>query len=104
MELPERVKGRLAVLSAHLAAGDAVEWGKGSPAIERWCTSADISAAPHGSLKGALTIVDERTGKKYQVPVSDDGTVKAVDLKKVSRILIVEICVYLRFDEQYYDK
>lgn len=40
-------------------------------------------------LEGALTIVDERTGKKYQVQVSDDGTVKAVDLKKVCRILLL---------------
>lgn len=91
MEISERVRARLAILSAHLAAGNPVELGQGSPAIERWSTSADISASPHGSLKGALTIVDERTGKKYKVPVSDDGTVKAVDLKKVSRILSVMI-------------
>ncbi|CAA7055831.1 unnamed protein product [Microthlaspi erraticum] len=84
MELPERVRARLAVLSAHLEAGNPVESGQRSPAIERWSTSADISAAPHGSLKGSLTIVDERTGKKYQIPVSDDGTVKAVDLKKIA--------------------
>ncbi|KAF8087432.1 hypothetical protein N665_0585s0010 [Sinapis alba] len=82
MEISERVRARLAVLSAHLTSGDPFE--SGSPAIERWSTSADITAPPHGSLKGALTIVDERTGKKYQVQVSDDGTVKAVDLKKIS--------------------
>ncbi|CAH8265744.1 unnamed protein product [Arabidopsis lyrata] len=79
MEISERVRARLAVLSAHLAEGK-----QDSPAIERWCTSADTSVAPLGSLKGTLTIVDERTGKKYKVPVSDDGTVKAVDFKKIA--------------------
>ncbi|KAL0720309.1 hypothetical protein Bca4012_034908 [Brassica carinata] len=82
MEISERVRARLAVLSAHLTSASPYE--SASPAIERWSTSADITAPPHGSLKGALTIVDERTGKKYQVQVSDDGTVKAVDLKKIS--------------------
>lgn len=80
MEISERVKARLAILSAHLAVSDPVGLDQVSPAIVPWCTS---SAAPHGPLKGSLTIVDERTGKKYQVPVSEDGTVKSVDLKKV---------------------
>ncbi|CAH2058309.1 unnamed protein product [Thlaspi arvense] len=84
MEIPERVRARLAVLSAHLASGDSVESGQGSPAIERWCTLADMGSAPPGSLVGELTVVDERTGKKYQIPVSKDGTVKAVDLKKIT--------------------
>ncbi|CAL9236662.1 unnamed protein product [Arabidopsis halleri] len=79
MEISERVRARLAILSGHLAEGK-----QDSPAIERWCTSADTSVAPLGSLKGTLTIVDERTGKKYKVPVSDDGTVKAVDFKKIA--------------------
>ncbi|KAG7639486.1 putative transferase [Arabidopsis thaliana] len=78
MEISERVRARLAVLSGHLSEGK-----QDSPAIERWCTSADTSVAPLGSLKGTLTIVDERTGKNYKVPVSDDGTVKAVDFKKI---------------------
>ncbi|KAG7574672.1 Citrate synthase [Arabidopsis suecica] len=79
MEISERVRARLAVLSGHLSEGK-----QESPAIERWCTSADTSVPPLGSLKGTLTIVDERTGKKYKVPVSDDGTVKAVDFKKIA--------------------
>lgn len=82
MEISERVKARLAVLTAHLAVSDPVGSSQVLPgAIEPWCTSSP--APPHGSLKGSLTIVDERTGKRYQVPVSEDGTVKAVDLKKV---------------------
>ena len=83
MEISERVKARLAVLTAHLAVSDPVGSSQVLPpgAIEPWCTSSAVT--PHGSLKGSLTIVDERTGKKYQVPVSEDGTVKSVDLKKV---------------------
>ncbi|XP_006402752.2 LOW QUALITY PROTEIN: citrate synthase 2, peroxisomal [Eutrema salsugineum] len=81
MEISERAKARLTVLSAHLAVSDdPVGLEQVLPAIEPWCTS---NAAPHGSLKGSLTIIDERTGKKYQVPVSEDGTVKCVDLKKI---------------------
>jgi citrate synthase len=39
---------------------------------------------PVANFNGTLTIVDERTGKKYQVEVSQDGTVKATDFKKVA--------------------
>ncbi|CAG7865923.1 unnamed protein product [Brassica rapa] len=73
----ERVNARLPVLSAHLEVSDPMP-----AAIKPWCTSS--AGAPHGSLMGNLTIVDERTGKKYQVPVSEDGTVKSIDLKKIT--------------------
>ncbi|XP_021898323.1 citrate synthase 2, peroxisomal-like [Carica papaya] len=85
MEMSTKVKGRLAVLSAHLAAVvDSSAVSQNSQIIEPWCTSAHVMASPHGSLKGTLAVVDERTGKKYQLPVSEDGTVKAVDLKKIT--------------------
>ncbi|CAH2063631.1 unnamed protein product [Thlaspi arvense] len=84
MEIWERVKARVTVLSAHLAVSDPVGLGQVLPAIEPWCTSAHTSGTPHGSLKGSLTIVDERTGTKYQVPVSEDGTVKSIGLKKIT--------------------
>ncbi|KAL1189789.1 Citrate synthase 2, peroxisomal [Cardamine amara subsp. amara] len=85
MEIPERVNARLAVLSSHLAVSEPAEVEQVLPAIKPWCTSAHMSAAPHGSsLKGNLKIFDERTGKKYEVPVSENGTVKAVDLKKIT--------------------
>lgn len=85
----ERANARLAVLSAHLAVSDTVGLEQVLPAIEPLCTSAHTSAALHGSLKGNLTIIDERTGKKYQVPVSELGTVKSVDLKKVYNELLL---------------
>ncbi|KAE9457572.1 hypothetical protein C3L33_10526, partial [Rhododendron williamsianum] len=75
-------RGRLAVLSAHLSA--CVEPDAFSPAIEASCVSAQTFVAPPPNLKGSLAIVDERTGKKYQVEVSDEGTVKATDLKKIT--------------------
>lgn len=97
----ERGIARLAVLSAHLEVSDQVL----PPPIEPWCTSG--ASAPHGSLKGSLTIVDERTGKKYQVPVAEDGTVKSIDLKKVyifKKLLLTSMqliryacCVYIIF-------
>ncbi|KAF8409145.1 hypothetical protein HHK36_005218 [Tetracentron sinense] len=79
-------QGRLAVLSAHLAA--AVEFAGFSPVLETSCVSAQSTVPPPGNLKGSLTIVDERTGKKYQVHVSEYGTVKATDFKQVK----VEFC------------
>lgn len=71
-------RGRLAVLSAHLSASADFATG----AIEYSGCSADIS--PATNLKGSLTLIDERTGKRYQVQVSEEGTIRATDLKKVS--------------------
>ena len=78
-ELSSKVKARLAVLSAHLAAPDWSSNNLSSTVLEPWCVSSQTVA----SVGGSLTIVDERTGKKYQVPVSSEGTVKATDFKKV---------------------
>ncbi|XP_047321407.1 citrate synthase, glyoxysomal-like [Impatiens glandulifera] len=71
-------QGRLAVLSAHLSAAS-VDSNAFFSFLETSCVS-----APPTNLRGSLTIVDERTGKRYQVPVSEDGTVKATDLKKIT--------------------
>lgn len=74
-------RGRLAVLAAHLAAAVSI-----SPAVlEPQCVSAHVS--PPGNLQGTLTVIDERTGKKYQIQVSKHGTVKASDFKKVLMLL-----------------
>ncbi|PKI62861.1 hypothetical protein CRG98_016698 [Punica granatum] len=55
-----------------------------APLIEASCTLAQNSVSPPGNLKGTLTVVDERTGRTYQVAVSEEGTVKATDLKKIT--------------------
>ncbi|MCE3050768.1 Citrate synthase 2, peroxisomal [Datura stramonium] len=75
-------RNRLSVISAHLAADSSSSF---SPVLETSNVSAppaDVSPPPN--LKGALTIIDERTGKKYQVPVTEEGTVKATDIKKIT--------------------
>ncbi|XP_039068766.1 citrate synthase 2, peroxisomal-like [Hibiscus syriacus] len=76
-----KAKARLAVLAAHLAAPDWSSNNPNSSVLEPWCVSAQ--AAP-SSVGGLLTVVDERTGKKYQVPVSHEGTVRATDFKKIT--------------------
>ena len=84
VELPVTARGRLAVLSAHLAVAAAPGPSEISgSALEPSIVSAQTFVPPPGNLKGSITVVDERTGKKYQFQVSDEGTVKATDLKKV---------------------
>ncbi|CAI8604163.1 unnamed protein product [Vicia faba] len=46
--------------------------------------SASSGISPPPNVKGSLTVVDERSGKKYSIEVSPDGTVKANDFKKIS--------------------
>lgn len=76
-------RGRLAVLSAHLSA----ESSQATPQLETSCVSAQSRVPPPDNLKGLLTIVDERSGQRYKVQVSADGTVKATDLKKVRTLI-----------------
>ncbi|GLU06606.1 hypothetical protein SLE2022_236250 [Rubroshorea leprosula] len=78
-EVGIKVNGCLAILATHLAAPRHSNFSS-PPIIEPWCVSAQAAA----SLASSLTIIDERTGKKYPVPVSAEGTVKAVDLKKIT--------------------
>ncbi|GLU06601.1 hypothetical protein SLE2022_236210 [Rubroshorea leprosula] len=78
-EVGVKGNGRLAILAAHLAAPPPSDLSS-LPIIEPWCVSAQTTV----SLGGSLTMIDERTGKKYQVPVPTEGTVKAVDLKKIT--------------------
>ena len=82
-ELPVTARGRLAVLSAHLAAAVSLEANDLSRTLEPHCVSAQSTVQQPVNLKGSLTVIDERTGRKYQVQVSEEGTLKATDLKKV---------------------
>ncbi|MCD9637636.1 hypothetical protein HAX54_021038 [Datura stramonium] len=77
-------RGRLAVLSAHLAASLNLSDSTASKLLETSGVSAISAVAPPQNLKGALTIIDERTGKRYPVQVSEEGTIKATDLKKIT--------------------
>lgn len=77
--------GRLAMLAAHLLPSQLTHHG----ALHPLHLSSQLPPPPN--LAGTLTVVDERTGKKYQLHVSKEGTVKASDLKKVNFLLIHEI-------------
>lgn len=72
-------RARLSVISSHLFAYDS-----SSHSILEASTVSAVPPPP--KVKGTLTILDERTGKKYSVQVSDHGTIKATDLKKVSTV------------------
>ncbi|KAK6938622.1 Citrate synthase [Dillenia turbinata] len=76
-------RARLAVLTAHISPSceESVYF---PPIVEKSSVSSDFAVQPPGNLKGTLTIVDERTGKRYQVQVSEEGTVKASDFKKIT--------------------
>lgn len=88
-------RGRLAVLSAHLSA--CVEPNDFTPVVESSPVSAQVFVSPPPNLKGSLTIVDERTGKKYKIQVSDHGTVKATDFKKVYPLVNIQSFLLIRF-------
>lgn len=36
-----------------------------------------------GGGSGTLTVVDNRTGKKYELGISEGGTIRAADLKQI---------------------
>lgn len=50
--------------------------------LEAFTVSAQTAPSFSGGA-GTLTIVDNRTGKKYEIGISEGGTVKATDFKKV---------------------
>ena len=37
-----------------------------------------------GGGAGTLTVVDNRTGKKYELKISEGGTIRATDLKQIT--------------------
>ncbi|KAG1335287.1 Citrate synthase, glyoxysomal [Cocos nucifera] len=67
---------RLVVLSAHLAAGaaSAIPGGHLPLVLERSPVSAQDIVRPPGNLGGLLTVTDGRTGKSYEIKVSEEGT------------------------------
>jgi hypothetical protein len=46
-------------------------------------TSASTARPAPGGGPGTLTIIDNRTGKKYDVKIEEGGVIKATDLKKI---------------------
>ncbi|KAK9088662.1 hypothetical protein Scep_027744 [Stephania cephalantha] len=86
MEIIDRsmqARGRLALLTSHLLSSESDDVFD-SRLLETSAVSAQDLVPHPGNLKGSLTVVDERTGKKYQILVSEEGTLKATDLKKIT--------------------
>ena len=75
MDRADPARGRLAVLSSHLLGAAAAP----AAVLER----SPVSAPAPATRPGVLDVLDTRTGKKYEVKVSEDGTVRATDFKKV---------------------
>ncbi|PSC76850.1 citrate synthase [Micractinium conductrix] len=77
---------RLQVVASHFTAPQEAEPLEDC-ALERALTSAAPTSATErptpGGGPGTLTVVDNRTGKSYQVAISDHGTIKAADLKQI---------------------
>jgi citrate synthase len=78
-KLHDAARNRLATLSAHLLPSSTTS----AALLHPIHLSASSGISPPSNVKGTLTVVDERTGKKYTIEVSADGTVKANDFKKV---------------------
>eukprot|EP00887_Chlorella_sp_A99_P004780 scaffold4.g4780.t1 len=52
--------------------------------VEQQQTSAPEAVRPvPGGGPGTLTAVDNRTGRSYEIPIDDHGTIKATDLKQI---------------------
>eukprot|EP00897_Mesotaenium_endlicherianum_P009472 jgi/Mesen1/8553/ME000489S07943 len=77
MASQEASMNRLAVLGRHLASSS-----EGLSSLQMVATSAESRLTPGGG-KGTLTVTDSRTGKKYELPIDEDGTLRAVDFKKI---------------------
>lgn len=71
---------RLATLTAHLLPPSTTS---SYALIQPLHLSASSRISPPLNLKGTLTIVDDRTGKKYNIEVFPDGTIKSNDFKNV---------------------
>jgi citrate synthase len=78
-KLHDAARNRLATLSAHLLPSST----NSAALLHPIHLSSSSGISPPSNVKGTLTVVDERTGKKYNIEVSPDGTVKANDFKKV---------------------
>ncbi len=73
---------RLATLRRQLETSDLST----NESLERQVTKAEVERerpAPGGG-PGSLSVVDNRTGKKYELKISDQGTIAGTDLKKIT--------------------
>jgi citrate synthase len=74
-----QARARLTAISSHLT--EASFSGDVAPIMELSPVSAQDGAPTN--LAGSLTVIDWRTGKRCEIKVSEEGTIKATDFKKV---------------------
>jgi citrate synthase len=72
---------RMTILAGHLE--QPFFSGTQQQQLEASIVSAEIAPSPGGGA-GTLSVIDNRTGKRYQLEISDAGTVKATDFKKIT--------------------
>jgi citrate synthase len=75
--------GRMATLQRHLAVSSRDEDLEGQVAQRPTKADEETRASPGGGA-GSITIIDNRTGKKYDLKVSEGGTIRATDLKQIT--------------------
>jgi hypothetical protein len=83
MEQADRhaMERRMTILAGHLE--QPFFSGTQQQQLEASIVSAEIAPSPGGGA-GTLSVIDNRTGKRYQLEISDAGTVKATDFKKIT--------------------
>ena len=76
---------RIAKLQRHLQSHqlDVISSNSLKPQLVKAENDSKARPAPGGG-PGTLTVTDSRTGKKYEIPISDHGTIKGTDLKKIT--------------------
>ena len=74
---------RIAQLQRHLQAHSLEP--QGELQLEDTKANSDPKERPApGGGPGTLSVTDNRTGKKYEIEISDHGTIKGTDLKKIT--------------------
>lgn len=105
--MDDRAAARLAALARHIGAATNGEWrerglvwgtrsveGETAPTLFPPLSGARLSQVPvptaatatrpiAGGGPGTLTLVDSRTGKRYEVPIREGGVIRATDLKQI---------------------
>lgn len=76
---------RIAALQRHLQAHRDESDAEQCVEVQNTKAESDSKERPApGGGPGSLSVLDNRTGKKYEIPISDHGTIKGTDLKKIT--------------------
>ena len=76
---------RIAALQRHLQSTSLESVSESSLEVQVTKAESDPKDRPApGGGPGTLSVKDSRTGKTYDIPISDHGTIKGTDLKKIT--------------------